>query len=49
MVAWQFILMILLSGFLLVFFLYRPVKITAHDDANISINSCLGQSSLSYL
>ena len=38
MVAWQFILMILLSGFLLVFFLYRPVKITAHDDANISIN-----------
>ncbi len=38
MVAWQFILMILLSGFLLVFFLYRPVKITGHDDANISIN-----------
>ena len=38
MVAWQFILMILSSGFLLVFFLYRPVKITGHDDANISIN-----------
>ena len=38
MVAWQFILMILSSGFLLVFFLYRPVKITGHDDVNISIN-----------
>ena len=38
MFTWQFILMILLSGFLLVFFLYRPVKITGHDDANISIN-----------
>ncbi len=38
MVAWQFTLMILLSSFLLVFFLYRPVKITAHDDANIPIN-----------
>ena len=38
MVVWQFILMILLSGFLLVFFLYRPVKITVHDDANIPIN-----------
>ena len=39
MVAWQFILMILLSGFLLVFFLYRPVKIIVHDDANIPVNS----------
>ena len=39
MVAWQFILMILLSGFLLVFFLYRPVKIIVHDDANITVNS----------
>ena len=39
MVAWQFTLMILLSSFLLVFFLYRPVKITVHDDANIPINS----------
>ena len=38
MVVWQFILMILLSGFLLVFFLYRPVKITVHDDSNIPIN-----------
>jgi len=38
MVAWQFILMILLSCFLLVFFLYRPVKITVHDDSNIPIN-----------
>jgi len=38
MVAWQFILMILLSGLLLVFFLYRPVKITVHDDSNIPIN-----------
>jgi len=38
MVAWQFILMILLSGFLLVFFLYRPVKIIVHDDVNIPIN-----------
>ncbi len=41
MVAWQFTLMILLSSFLLVFFLYRPVKITAHDDANIPINKML--------
>jgi len=38
MVAWQFILMILLSGFLLVFFLYRPIKITVHDDSNITVN-----------
>ena len=38
MVAWQFILMISLSGLLLVFFLYRPVKITVHDDSNIPIN-----------
>ena len=39
MVAWQFILMILLSGFLLVFFLYRPIKITVHDDSNITVNT----------
>ena len=38
MVAWQFILMILLSGFLLVFFLYRPIKVTVHDDSNITVN-----------
>ncbi len=37
MVAWQFILMILLSGSLLVFFLYRPIKLTVHDDTNIAI------------
>ena len=38
MVAWQFILMILMSGLLLVFFLYRPVKIIVHDVSNIPIN-----------
>ena len=38
-IFWQFILMILLSSFFLVLFLYRPIKETiSHEVSNIAIN-----------
>ena len=38
-VSWQFVLMIFLSSFFLVLFLYRPIKETiSHEASNIAIN-----------
>ena len=38
-ISWQFILLILLSSFFLVLFLYRPIKETiTHEASNIAIN-----------